>query len=83
MRGVKVQGHASMMRSSSCPGAIICTDNAAGLAALNARLNNEQKEQVIADQAAQIEQLTETVKMMAAHLGIEVPLGGEDVESNK
>lgn len=82
MRGVKVQGHASMMRSSSCPGAIICTDNAAGLAALNARLNQEEKDRTIAAQAAQIDQLTAMVQLMAEHLGIELPSGGQDGNPN-
>lgn len=79
MRGVKVQGHASMMRSSSCPGAIICTDSAAGLAALNARRNQEEKDKTIAAQAAQIDQLNATVQLMAEHLGITIPTGGQDV----
>lgn len=82
MRGVKVQGHASMMRSNSCPGAIVNTDYAAGLAALRARQQQETREQVIVDQAAQIEQLTNTVQMMAEHLGIELPPGGQDDNSN-
>ena len=82
MRGVKVQGHASMMRSSSCPGAIICTDNPAGLAALNARRNQEEKDRTIAAQAAQIDQLTAMVQLMAEHLGIELPSGGQDGNPN-
>lgn len=82
MRGVKVQGHASMMRSSSCPGAIICTDNATGLAALNARRNQEEKDRTIAAQAAQIDQLTAMVQLMAEHLGIELPSGGQDGNPN-
>lgn len=83
MRGIKVQGHASMIRSSSCPGAIVCTDTTAGLAALRGRQNAEKQEQIIADQNAQIEQLTNTVQMMAAHLGIELPIGGENVDVNE
>lgn len=83
MRGIKVQGHASMMRSNSCPGAIICTDTAAALAALRGRQNQENREQVIADQAAQIEQLNATVQMMAQHLGIDIPTGGDDVNSGE
>lgn len=82
MCGVKVQGYASMMRSSSCPGAIICTDNAAGLAALNARRNQEEKDRTIAAQAAQIDQLTAMVQLMAEHLGIELPSGGQDGNPN-
>lgn len=82
MRGVKVQGHASMMRSSACPGAIICTDYQAGLAAYNIRKNNEQKDAVIANQSAQIEQLTAAMKYMADHLGIEIPTGGDDGNSD-
>lgn len=83
MRGIKVQGHASMMRSSSCPGAIICTDSVAGLAALNSRRNQEEKDRTISAQAAQIEQLTATVNLMAEHLGIEIPSGGQDDNINK
>lgn len=78
MRGMKVQGHASMVRSSSCPGAIICTDHLAGMAALRSRQINEQREAVIAQQASQIDQLEATVKLMAEKLGIVIPDGGEN-----
>ena len=81
MRGIKVQGHASMMRSSSCPGAIVSTDTAAGLATLRGRQNVERQQEVIATQASQIEQLSATVALLANHLGIEVPTGGDDVNS--
>lgn len=82
MRGVKVQGHASMMRSSSCPGAIICTDYNAGLAALKARQNNENRETIISQQSAEIERLNNTLQFLANHLGIEIPEGGENDNSN-
>lgn len=78
MRGVKVQGHASMMRSNSCPGAIICTDHAAGMAALQSRVNSEMRDTVIEQQASEIERLNQVVQLMAQHLGIEIPTGGED-----
>ncbi len=78
MRGMKVQGHASMVRSSSCPGAIICTDHVAGMAALRSRQINEQREAVIAQQASQIDQLEATVKLMAEKLGITIPEGGQN-----
>lgn len=83
MRGTKVQGHASMMRSNSCPGAIVCTDAIAGLAALRARQVQESREQIIADQSAQIDQLSETVAMLAKHMGIEIPTGGDDGNSSE
>ena len=82
MRGVKVQGHASMMRSNSCPGAIVNTDAAAGLAALRARQQQEAREQVIVDQANQIERLNNTVQLLAEHLGFDLPSGGLDDDSN-
>lgn len=82
MRGVKVQGHASMMRSSACPGAIISTDYNAGMAALKARQNAETREAVIEQQAAEIERLNSTVQMLAEHLGIELPTGGQNDQSN-
>lgn len=78
MRGVKVQGHASMMRSNSCPGAIICTDHAAGMAALQSRVNSEMRDTMIEQQASEIERLNQVVQLMAQHLGIEIPTGGED-----
>lgn len=78
MRGMKVQGHASMVRSSSCPGAIICTDHVAGMAALRSRQDTEQREAKIAQQSAQIDQLEATVKMLAEKLGITIPDGGEN-----
>lgn len=81
MRGVKVQGHASMMRSNSCPGAIICTDHAAGMAALQSRINNETRDSVIEQQASEIERLNKMVQLFADHLGIEMPTGGEDEQS--
>lgn len=78
MRGMKVQGHASMVRSSSCPGAIICTDNEAGMAALRFRQVTENREAVIDQQSLQIEQLQSTLKFMVETLGIELPDGGQD-----
>lgn len=81
MRGVKVQGHASMMRSSSCPGAIISTDHAAGIAALRARQANEQRELVILSQSAQIDKLTAVMELMAKQLGIDIPEGGDNDNS--
>lgn len=81
MRGVKVQGHASMSRSSSCPGAIICTDHQAGMAAFKFREANEQRDIVIANQSAQIEKLNAVLKMMAEQIGMEIPMGGDDGSS--
>ncbi|YP_009966637.1 virion structural protein [Salmonella phage Se-G] len=82
MRGVKVQGHASMLRSSSCPGAIICTDHAAGMAALQARQRNETREATIVEQSNQISNLEATIKMMAEKLGIEIPEGGQNGDAS-
>ncbi|YP_009966823.1 virion structural protein [Salmonella phage Se-J] len=82
MRGVKVQGHASMLRSSSCPGAIIYTDHAAGMAALQARQRNETREATIVEQSNQISNLEATIKMMAEKLGIEIPEGGQNGDAS-
>lgn len=81
MRGMKVKGHASMVRSGSCPGAIICTDHEAGMAALRVRQTNEQREAVITQQASQIDQLEATVRLMAEKLGITIPIGGQNDDS--
>lgn len=82
MRGVKVKGHASMMRSSSCPGMIICTDHQAGQAALMARQRNEERESLIEEQQSEIERLHNIVDAIKQHLGIDfdIPEGGGDVK---
>ena len=78
MRGVKVQGCSHMMRSSACPGLIISTDHVAAQAALKQRQGAELRETTVTQQAAKIESLEATVRMMAEQLGIELPLGGQD-----
>lgn len=82
MRGVKVQGYSSLVRSSSCPGLIISTDHVAGQAALKQRQQAELRENTVTQQAAKIESLEATIKMMAEQLGIELPVGGQDGDTN-
>lgn len=82
MRGTKVQGYSSLVRSSACPGLIVNTDHVAAQAALKQRQAVEQREDTVTQQAARIETLEATIKLMAEQLGIELPLGGQDGDNN-
>lgn len=64
MRGVKVLGQSSMIRSSACPGLIVSTNHDAATAAFNARKNNEQKDQLLEEQGKKIQELQEQMQLL-------------------
>lgn len=70
MRGIKVLGHASMLRSSACPGLIVSTNHDAANAAFKARAHGEQRELIMEQQGQQIRELQETLnKLLKAQSG--------------
>ncbi|ASZ78817.1 structural protein [Serratia phage 2050H1] len=64
MRGIKVLGHASMLRSSACPGLIVSTNHDAANAAFKARAHGELREQMLELQGRQIRELQDTLQML-------------------
>lgn len=73
-RGIKVAGHASLVRSAAIPGLILSNNAEAGAAALRARQRQQLQDNLIEVQAIQIAQLQDQLSMVLEHVGITPPV---------
>lgn len=70
MRGIKVKGNASLVRSTSVPGLILSTNTEAAQAALSSRQRRENDQEIMEAQNIQIIQLQQQLKMVLEHVGL-------------
>jgi len=80
MRGIKVKGHANLVRSGSIPGLILSNNTEAAQAALRGRQRQETQDQIIEEQAVQLAQLQNQMAAMLAHVGVPDSLQPEQTE---
>ncbi len=70
MRGIKVKGHANLIRSNTIPGLIVSNNSEAAAAALRARQNQEAQNELVQEQAIQITQLQDQMRALMKHVGV-------------
>ncbi|AVO22982.1 virion structural protein [Erwinia phage vB_EamM-Bue1] len=70
MRGIKVKGHANLVRSHAIPGLIVSNNSEAAAAALRARQNQEAQNELVQEQAIQITQLQDQMRALMEHVGV-------------
>lgn len=79
MRGIKVHGHSSLSRSSSCPGLLLSTDQESAEAASRARANQQEKDDIINSQQQQLERMQAQIDALLIATGVSLPEENEDV----
>lgn len=80
VKGIKVSGQANLVRSSSIPGLILSNNAEAARAALQARVKQEQDQQIIDEQQIQITQMQMQIQALMQHVGVPESLTPEKDE---
>lgn len=83
MRGMKVKGHAHLVRSAAVPGLILSNNTEAGQAALRARQRQESQDQLVEIQAIQITQLQNQMKAILEHVGVPDTLKEAEIQEEE
>lgn len=83
VRGIKVKGQAHLVRSAAIPGLILSNNTEAARAALQGRVNQEAKDQLIEDQAIQIAQLQSQMQAVLEFVGVPDSLKPAETEDKE